>query len=157
MKAYIWMEREEKQELDRIAHSNGLGVSQVGRAFIVDGIRKSLRMEREVLGVPILEAFFDRKMNQVINRLAEFLGRSVFETSQVRYLVINTLYRELVLDKVKAESDPKKKEQLTKDFYKLLDQSQKESVKTVKTWNPNIQDIVAAIKQYLKEGTEDHA
>src|SRR2546423_1138762 len=77
VKLYIWVDPPEKIELERIAESEGLSVSQTGRAMIVDGIRQKLRIEREVLATPILEAFFDKKMNQVINKLSEFLARYV--------------------------------------------------------------------------------
>ena len=89
VKLYIWVDPPEKIELERIAESEGLSVSQIGRAMIVDGIRQRLRIEREVLATPILEAFFDKKMNHVINRLSEVLGRNVFETGQMRWLFIN--------------------------------------------------------------------
>jgi hypothetical protein len=142
-KLYIWVEPQEKAQLERIAESKGLSVSQTGRAIIVDGIRQELRIEREVLAVPILEAYFDKKMNVVINRISEFLARCVYEGGQVRWLFVNTLYREVL------NSDKK----LTKEeFYKLLDTSQKETIKSVKQWNPHIKDMVAAIKEYVREG-----
>src|SRR6266516_7633467 len=115
VKLYIWVDPPEKIELERIAESEGLSVSQTGRAMIVDGIRQKLRIEREVLATPILEAFFEKKMNQVINKLAEYVSRSVFESGQLRWLYINTLYREVV--------HPDKK--FTKEeFYKLLETSE---------------------------------
>jgi hypothetical protein len=126
VKLSIWVETPEKTELERLAKNNGLSVSETGRKILVDGIRQRLRLEREVLAMPILEAFFDKKMNQVVNRLAEFLGR------------------------IASEQDTKKKEALQKAFYQLLDTSQKETVKAVKHWNPNIIDVVAAIKARLK-------
>jgi len=143
VKLYIWVDPPEKIELERIAESEGLSVSQIGRAMIVDGIRQKLRIEREVLATPILEAFFDTKMNQMMNRLAEYVSRSVFETGQLRWLYINTLYREVL--------HPDKK--FTKEeFYKLLETSEKETIKRDKQWNPNIKDMVVAIRQYFKEG-----
>src|SRR5437764_124585 len=89
VKLYIWVEPTEKIELERIAHTKGLSVSQTGRAIIVDGIRQELRIEREILATPILEAFFDTKMNQVINKLSAFLARYVYESGQMRYLFVN--------------------------------------------------------------------
>jgi hypothetical protein len=145
VKLYIWVDPPEKIELERLAESGGLSVSETGRALIVDGIRQKLRIEREVLATPILEAFFDKKMNQVINRFSEFLGRSVYEGGQMRWLFVNTLYREVITPDKKLTQD---------EFYKLLDTSQKETVKAVKQWNPNIQDVVAAIKKYLCEGED---
>ena len=82
-------------------------------------------------------------MNQMMNRLAEYVSRSVFETGQLRWLYINTLYREVVHpDKTFTKEE----------FYKLLETSEKETIKAVKQWNPNIKDMVTAIRHYFKEG-----
>ena len=143
VKLYIWVEPTEKIELERIAESEGLSVSQTGRAMIVDGIRQKLRIEREVLATPILEAFFDTKMNQVINKLSEFLARYVYESGQVRYLFVNRLYREVLHPDTKLTKE---------EFYKLLETSEKETIKAVKQWNPNIKDMVIAIRHSFKEG-----
>ncbi len=149
----IWFTPNEKKELARVAESEGISVSRTGRAIVVDGLRQKLRLEREVLSQPILEAFFDKKMNRLMNRLSELLARSVYETGQLRWLYVNTLYHD-ILRRIAAETDIKKKEQLSKDFYTLLDTSQKETIKSVKQWSPNTQDVVAAIKQWLKEGED---
>ena len=122
-----------KAEMKRIAESEGITLSQTIVAACEELVHQKLQRRREMLEKPILEAFFDKKMNQVINRLAEFLGRSVYEGGQVRWLFINKLYREVI--------HPNKT--LTKEeFYTLLDTSQKETLKAVKQWNPNIKDIV---------------
>ena len=143
VKLYIWVEPMEKKELERLAESEGLSLSRTGREILVDGLRQRLRIEREVLATPILEAFFDKKMNQMMNRLSEFLGRSVYEEGQMRWLFVNMLYREVITPDKKLTQD---------EFYTLLDTSQKETVKSVKQWNANVQDVVEAIKKWLKEG-----
>lgn len=149
VKVYIWLEIPERTELKRVAENTGLSVSETGRAMIVDGTRQRLRLEREVMGMEMLEAFFDKKVNSIMNRLAEYLSRSIYETGQLRWLYVNTLYHD-TLRRIAAEKDTKRKEALQKDFYKLLDTSQRETVKAVREWNPKITAIVAAIKERLK-------
>jgi hypothetical protein len=139
-----------KAEMERIAQSEGISLSQTVVSACEALVRVKLERRRDILEKPILEAFFDKKITRVTNRLAEFLGRSVFETGQMRWLFVNTLYRD-VLRQVAAEQSPEKKEALRHAFYKLLDTSQKETVKAVKHWNPNIIDVVATIKAQLKE------
>ncbi len=150
-----WGSPELKAEMGRIAESEGISLSQTVVAACEELVHQKLLKRREILEKPILEAFFDKKMNSVINRLSEYLGRSVYETGQLRWLYVNTLYHD-ALNQIAAETDPKKKEQLSKDFYKLLDTSQKETIKSVKQWSPNIQDVVRAIKEYLREGEDKH-
>jgi hypothetical protein len=141
-----WGRKELKAELKHIADSEGISLSQTVVAACEKLVHQKRQTRREILEKPILEAFFDKKMNHLINRLSEFIARSVYEGGQLRWLYINKLYRDVL--------HPDKK--LTKEeFYKLLDTSQKETIKAVKKWNPNIQDIVAAIRQWLKE--EEHA
>ena len=148
-----WGSPQLKAEMERIAGSEGISLSQTVVSACEALVQAKLQRRREILEKPILEAFFDKKMNHVVNRLAEFLGRSVFETGQMRWLYINTLYHD-VIRQVAAEQSPEKKEALRQSFYHLLDTSQKETVRAVKHWNPNIIDVVATIKQRLKEGEE---
>jgi len=138
-----WGSPELKADMKWIAQSEGISLSQVVVSACEELRRVKLQKRREILEKPILEAFFDKKMNYVVNRICEFLARNVYEVEQMRWLFVNTLYREVM--------NPDKK--LTKEqFYKLLDTSQKESIKNVKQWNPNIKEVVDIIRKYLQEG-----
>lgn len=150
-KVYIWVDKAEKIELKRIAESAGLSVSQTGRAMIVDGIRQKLRIEREVLATPILEAMIDKKMSQLIHHLSDFFARNLLETSQLRYLFVNNLYHE-TLRREGAEANSEKKKLVTDTFYALIDRSLKEAVKSIKTWNPDMKELVSTIKRWLTGG-----
>jgi hypothetical protein len=145
-----WGSPELKAELERIAASEGITLSQTIVAACEAVVRAKHERRRDVLEKPILEAFFDRKMNQVVNRLAEFLGRSVYEIGQLRWLYVNTLYHD-TLRKIATAKTSEQKEALQQAFYQLLDTSQKETVKAARHWNPNIIDVVATIKAQLKE------
>lgn len=148
VKTYIWMDADEKGHLERIARSKGLSVSQTGRAILVDAMRQELRVEREVLATPILEAAIKREMSVLINCLSDYLARTLLETNQMRYLFVNNLYQE-TLRREGAETDPQKKRQVTEKFYTLLDKSLKEAVKSIKQWNPEIKELVLSIKRFL--------
>ena len=131
--------------MKRIAQSEGISLSATVVSACEALVSAKLQKRREILEKPILEAFFDKKMNHVMNRLADFLARSMYEMGQMRWLFVNSLYREVI--------HPDKK--LTeKEFYQLLDTSQKEAVKAVKQWSPNMIDAVKAIRQFLKEGKD---
>ena len=149
-KLYIWVEHDEKTQLMRIAESKGLSVSQTGRGMIIHGIRQELKIEREVLAVPILEAYFDKKLNHIMNAQAEYLGRILLETGQLRLLYVNTLFQENNRQ-IANEPDVEKKKTLREKFYKLLDNSLREAVKNVKAWSPSVKECIEAIKQYFKE------
>jgi len=141
----IWVKPSEKAELQRLASLEGLSISATGKAILMDGLQQKLRIQREVLAQPVLEATIHKEMNRLMNNLSQFHGRSLFEIGQIRWLFVNKLFREVI--------NPEKK--FTKEeFYTLLDTSQTETIKSVKQWNPNIQDVVGAIKQFLKEGED---
>jgi hypothetical protein len=136
-----WGKPQLREAMQLIAKQEGISFSQIVVAFCEAGVREKYHIQQEMLAQPILEAAIDRKMNRLMNRLAEFLGRSVYEAGQVRWLFVNFLYRQVL--------NPDK--QLTKEeFYNLLDTSQKETIKAVRRWNPHIQDVVSAIKDFLK-------
>jgi hypothetical protein len=141
-----WGSPELKAELKRIAESEGISQSQLVVAACEQLVHAKLQKRREMLEKPILEAFFDKKLNRVLTIFGEYLGRTIYETGQLRFLFINKLYREVV----------HQGQQLTREeYYQLLDESQRETLKTVKQWNPNAQDIVAAIKRKLQEEADD--
>src|SRR5579859_4941393 len=70
VKLYIWADQTEKNELKRVADSEGLSLSQTGRAIIVDGLRQRLRIEREALAQPVLETTLRRYFSRIIFFLA---------------------------------------------------------------------------------------
>ncbi len=145
-----WGRPELKAELKRIAESEGISFSEAVIAACEELVRAKLKRRREILELPILEAFFEKQLNHALNYLSEFIGRCVYEIGQTRWLYVNTQYQELN-NKIAQEPDVEKKKQLREKFYKLLDESQKETVKATKGWNANVKDVVEAIKQYVKE------
>ena len=140
-----WGKPQLREAMQLIAQQEGISFSQIVVAFCEAGVREKYHLQQEILAQPILEAAIDRKLNRLMNRLAEFLGRSVYEAGQMRWLLVNFLYRQVL--------SPHK--QLTKEeFYDLLDTSQKETIKAIRRWNPNIKDVVTAIKDFLKAEEE---
>jgi len=138
-----WGSPELKAEMKLIAESEGITLSQAVVSACEALVRMKRQKRREVLEKPILEAFFDKKLNFVIHQLADYVSRQLVEVEQLRWLYVNHLYYSVL--------NPDKK--LTKeDFYKLLDKSQKEAVKAAKAWNPNMQSVAAEVKKYLQEG-----
>src|SRR6185436_18610904 len=51
----IWVEREVKAEVDRIARQEGLSVSATGAAFLREAVRQKLYVQHAVLLQPIIE------------------------------------------------------------------------------------------------------
>jgi len=140
VKVNIWLDPPEKAELQRLAGSEGLSLSQTGRAILLDGLVQKLRMQREALAQPAVAATMHSEMTRLINTLSQFQGRIVFEVGQLRWLVINTMYREVVNPNRTLSKE---------EFYGLLDESSKETLKNLRRFSPHIAEVVKAMKQWL--------
>jgi hypothetical protein len=90
----IWVEREVKSEVDRIARQEGLSVSATGAAFLREAVRQKLHVQHAVLLQPIIEQAIRRQMGALSTRLAWLLVRVAFDAGQTRSLVTNILGRQ---------------------------------------------------------------
>jgi hypothetical protein len=90
----IWVEREVKAEVDRIARQEGLSVSATGAAFLREAVRQKLHVQHAVLLQPIIEQAIRRQMGALSTRLAWLLVRVAFDAGQTRSLVTNILGRQ---------------------------------------------------------------
>ena len=90
----IWVEREVKAEVDRIASQEGLSVSATGAAFLREAVRQKLHVQHAVLLQPIIEQAIRRQMGTLSTRLAWLLVRVAFDAGQTRSLVTNILGRQ---------------------------------------------------------------
>ncbi len=148
MPVTLWVNPSEKAELQRLAGQEGLSISQTGRTILVDGLRAKLRLEREVLAQPVLEATIHKEIGRLISKLSLLLGNGMFETGQMRRLFVNHLYRSVI--------DPSQK--LTKEaFYNLLDTCREETIKHMFAKTRQNTEVVAAIARWLREQEEARA
>jgi hypothetical protein len=145
VKVNIWLDRPEKAELERLAASEGLSLSRTGRALVVDGLVQKLRLQREALAQPAVAATMHTEMTRLINNLSQFQGRIVFEVGQLRWLVINKMYRDVLHPNRTLSKE---------EFYGLLDQSSKETMKNLRRFVPHIAEVVKAMKRWLTEEEE---
>jgi hypothetical protein len=90
----VWVEREIKAEVDRIARQEGLSVSATGAAFLREAVRQKLHVQHAVLLQPIIEQAIRRQMGTLSTRLAWLLVRVAFDAGQTRSLVTNILSRQ---------------------------------------------------------------
>lgn len=87
VKLYIWVDPPEKLEVERIAESEGLSLSQTGRLMVIDGIRQKLRLEREVFAQPILETTIRNELRRSFSRMIVFQARIAMTLDVIKGLV----------------------------------------------------------------------
>jgi hypothetical protein len=132
----LWLSLSERDELIRLAKSEGLSVSRTGRAIVVAGLRQRLRLEREVLSQPVLEAAIDRKMN----RLDWLLVRIAFDVGQIRGLATNILGRQQGVN-----------EEILKT---ILQESSKAAKMSITRRTPQLTELMEMLEQWIHEHEE---
>ena len=137
-----WGNPQLKADMIWIAQSEGISLSQAVVSACEELVRMKRQTRREVLEKPILEAFFDKKLGFVVNQQTNYLSRLLVEVEQLRWLYVNVLQFHVLHPNKEL---PKEK------YYQLLDDSQKEAVKAVKAWKPDIHSVAVEVKKYLQE------
>jgi hypothetical protein len=137
-----WMPQQLQTALLQIGKEEQLSLSCVIRSFCEAGVKQRLHEQHAVLLPAIIEAAIDKKMNRLIDKLADFFARSLFDTGQLKWLSVNLFYHDVLSPN---------KHWTQEEYYALLDTSRKEAVQAMKQWNPNITEAVAEIKKWLRE------
>jgi hypothetical protein len=139
----IWVEREVKAEVDRLARQEGLSVSATGAAFLREAVRQKLHVQHAVLLQPIIEQAIRRQMGALSTRLAWLLVRVAFDAGQTRSLVTNILGRQAgvspeVLKTILAGSGKSAKANITRR-------------------TPQMAELIEAVEHWMaaEEGTPD--
>ena len=133
VKLYIWADPSEKNELQRVADSEGLTLSQTGRAIIVDGLRQRLRIEREALAQPVLETTLRRYFSRIIF----FLARMAFDIAVLKGLMIWLCRRVAGANKEQVDT--------------VIHQSRERARKSMTTLTPELATVMEDLKNILQE------
>lgn len=91
VKVGFWFTAPEKTELDRIAQAEGLSLSQTGRAFVVEGMRRKLHEQQEDLQYAKLRQVLREERQASDDRMVHFLIQIANSVEQCRILITNVL------------------------------------------------------------------
>jgi hypothetical protein len=83
-----------KSEIQHIADTEGLSVSQVSAAFLEEGLRQKYHVRHSILLQPIIEQTIKKEIAKYSQRQALLLVRANFDIGQVRSIVTNILGRQ---------------------------------------------------------------
>ncbi len=141
VKLYIWVDPPEKHELQRFAESEGLSVSETGRAIIVDGLQQKLRIEREALAEPLMRKIVREEIIPVLSKGVFFQARNAYEIGTIRRIVTAIFGKQPGMTQPELE---KKIAEYNEDTRKYLFRK-----------TPQLVSIFEALKQWLfGEGKE---
>jgi hypothetical protein len=132
----LWVKPGVKSELERIAKTEGLSLSQTGGSFLEEAIRQKLHIQHTVLLQPIIEEAIRKEIAKYCNRLALLLVRVAFDVGIVRGLTVRILRRQRgVSDEVLND---------------MLDKSVVAAKGNITRKTPQLQTVLDEVSQWFK-------
>jgi hypothetical protein len=83
----IWLKPSVKAEIQRIAQTEGLSVSQTGRAGLEEWVRQKLHIQHAVLIQPIIETAIRNELRRYFSRMILFQARIAMTLDVMKGLV----------------------------------------------------------------------
>jgi hypothetical protein len=137
----LWVNPIVKAELQRLAEQEGLSMSATGAALLEAAIRQKLNIQHGVLLQPIIKTAIHEAMQGISNRLAYLLARTAFSSEQTRAIATNILGRQAGM---------------TEDLLKtILTMTKRTAQGNLTRRNPELEELIAAIKQWLDHDEHD--
>jgi hypothetical protein len=85
----LWVKPRVREELQRIAQTEGISLSSVGASLLEEAVQHSLSARYAPLLEPIIRHEIQNQMQGLSNRLAFLLARTAFATEQTRAIATN--------------------------------------------------------------------
>jgi hypothetical protein len=136
----LWVKPRVKEELQRIAQTEGISLSSVGSALLEEALQHSLSARYAPLLEPIIRNEIRQQMRGISSRLAWLLVRVAFDTGQTRAIVANILGRQ---------------QGITEDVLKnILAMSQRTAKGNITRRTPQIAELMEAVEKWLNAEDE---
>jgi hypothetical protein len=131
----VWVSPLVKDELSRIASSDGLSLSSAGAALLMRSLQANVDMQYGALLRPIIETVIAKQMAGIATRLTWLLVRIAFDAGQTRSLVTNILGRQ---------------QGVTQPLLKtILDGSARSAKANIMRRTPQIKELIDAVEQWM--------
>ena len=140
VKITSWVKPVIKQEIEKVARSEGLSISSLSASLLEKALQQNLYIRYAALIDPIIEKAIGKHMRAYSNRLAVLLVRSLFTSEQTRSIVTNILSRQdgmtqKTLETIITASDSKARGNITRitpQLKTLIEAVQKELAEEVR-------------------------
>jgi hypothetical protein len=137
----LWVKPIVKAELQRLAEQEGLSVSATGAALLEGALRQKLHLQQGVLLQPLIKQAIRDQMQGISNRLAFLLARNAFSSEQTRSLVTNILGRQSGITEEELKT--------------ILAMTKRTAQGNLTRRNPELEELIAAIKQWLDHDEQE--
>jgi hypothetical protein len=135
-----WGRPQLKAMLAQIALTEGISFSQTVISLLEESVLAKLHRQKETFSEPLLRKLIREELRPLQHTLAEFHGRELFETGQMRWLLVNQLFWQVL---------PPTEQMTEKRLYDLLDTARKETLASINQWNHMIVEAVQIIRKRL--------
>ncbi len=133
----IWAKPAVQAEVRRVADQAGLSISTVGAQLLEGALRQDLATQHATLLQPML----DQSIRKRMRCLAELLLLLVYDCSQMKYLLVNSLGR--------LPDYPVMSEDM---FNHVRDESTRAAKRDLRSRSPHLKALIAEeLEQFLKE------
>ena len=133
----IWAKPAVQAEVRRVADQTGLSISTVGAQLLEGALRQDLATQHATLLQPML----DQSIRKRMRFLAELLLLLLYDCSQMKYLLVNSLGR--------LPDYPVMSEDM---FNHLRDESTRAAKRDLRSRSPHLKALIAEeLEQFLKE------
>ena len=136
----LWVRPVVKAELKRIAEQENLSVSSTGAAFLERALQQNLDTQHGALLETVIKKEIGRGIRSYSSRLALLLARAVYESAQMKRLMIHVL-RKLDVNQQQMKA--------------MLDDSSRGARNILLRKTPQLEDVLNEVERWLEEDIQE--
>jgi hypothetical protein len=141
----VWINPIVKAELERLAVQEGLSISATAAAFLERALQQQVDLQYSALLEPIIKSAIRKELQGISSRQAWLLTRNVFASEHTRNLVTNILG--IIC----------RQQKMTEENLKNIIAMTKQTAKgNLTRRNPELEEVIEAVRKWLEEGEETH-
>ena len=140
VKITSWVKPVIKDEIEKLAGSEGLSISAMSASLLEKALQQSLYLRYAALIDPLIEKAIAKHMRSYSNRIAILLVRSLFASEQTRSLTTNILGRQPGVTQPVLEE--------------ILNGSSNAAKRNITRLTPQLAELVQEIEQWMEQRGE---
>src|SRR5918992_4369348 len=141
----VWIDPIVKSELERLAAQEGLSISATAAAFLERILQQHVDLQYSALLEPIIKSAIRKELQGISSRQVWLLTRNVFASEHTRNLVTNILGIICRQQKMTEEN-----------LQSIIAMSKQTAKGNLTRRNPELEELIEAVRKWLEEGEETH-
>src|SRR5918992_3286212 len=141
----VWVDPLVKSPLQRLAEQEGLSLSATTAAFLERSLKEQVDLQYSALLEPIIKSAIRKEMQANRSHQVWLLTRNVFASEHTRNLVTNILGIICRQQKMTEEN-----------LQSIIAMSKQTAKGNLTRANPELEELIEAVRKWLEEGEETH-